>query len=72
MRVPLLKLLTPRKKTYIHSLSSRQVRSWCPGVWTKFNHNRKENPKMAGAIKGAQPKKKKGKKKAAKKKATKK
>jgi hypothetical protein len=50
---------------YTLALSS-QVRS-------KYNHNRKEELKMGGdAIKGGQPKKKKGKKKAAKKKAAKK
>jgi hypothetical protein len=60
----LLKLLTPRKKTYIHCIQFKS--------YEQVQLQRKEKHKMGGdAIKGGQPKKK-AKKKPAKKKAAKK
>ncbi len=78
MRVPLLKLLTPRNKTYIQC---PQFKDWSDASVFGFLHQieaqRKGELRMAGedvdTLKGGEPKKKKkGKKKAAKKKATKK
>ena len=78
MRVPLMKLLTPRNKTYIQC---PQFKDWSDASVLGFLHQieaqRKGELRMGGdvdTLKGGEPKKKKkkGKKKAAKKKATKK